>query len=203
MVELISAKQGRIAVAGRLVATLLAECRSRPMNAWHRKLAILFEKHSRHLVSLAARRVQDREVAGEIVQDVYTRMLQAGSSGGGDNDDTKILYAAVRNAVTDHRRSSHRRQHAMNQVLPNQLGHVLASSPEEQVGARRALSTLDKALMELRPQAREIFLLHRVKGVPNAEIARRYRISVSAVEKQLARVMRHCQRHLAEHINEP
>lgn len=171
------------------------------MNSWHRRLAILFQQHSRQLTAMATRRVRDKEIAGEIVQDVYTRLLQ---SGGADNhdDDAKILYVSVRNAVIDHRRRNAHRQRAIEQVLPSQIGLPESSSPEDHVEARQALSALDQALLALRPQAREIFILHRVKGVPNAQIAKRYGISVSAVEKQLARAMRHCQRSLAAHTDE-
>lgn len=131
-----------------------------------------------------------------LVQDVYARLLQAGSKGGLE-EDTKILYASARNAAIEHYRSTKRRAQAMDRLLPEQLGLTETASPETRLEARQTLSMLDRALLELSPRAREIFILHRVEGMTNAEIARRCGISVSAVEKHLARVMRHCQATLA------
>ncbi len=170
------------------------------MTSWPAKLGSLFRDHSRHLVALATRRVGDREVAAELVQDIYTRLLQAGHTGDREGD-TKVLYTSLRHALIDHRRRSIGRGAALEQILPVQLGLGEVTSPEGQVLAREALSALDEALLELSPKAREMFLLHRVDGVSNAQLADRFGISVSAVEKQLARVMRHCQDRLAGHMD--
>jgi RNA polymerase sigma-70 factor (ECF subfamily) len=42
-------------------------------------------------------------------------------------------------------------------------------------------------LEELSPRTREIFFLHRLEGLTCAEIAGRFKISSSAVEKHIAR----------------
>jgi len=166
------------------------------MSSWRTRLGRLFEDHRHHLLSVVTRRVRNRDVAADLVQDVYARLLQAGSKGGLDVD-TKVLYASARNAAIEHYRSTKRRAAVMERLLPEQLGLANVESPEMRVDARQTLSMLDCALMELSPRAREIFILHRVDGMTNAEIAKRYGISVSAVEKHLARAMRHCQTYLA------
>jgi RNA polymerase sigma factor (sigma-70 family) len=166
------------------------------MSSWRTRLGRLFEDHRHQLLSVVTRRVGNRDVAADLVQDVYTRLLQAGSRGGLE-DDTKVLYASARNAAIEHYRSTKRRAKALERVLPEQLGLNDVASPEMRLEARQTLSMLDRALLELSPRAREIFILHRVDGLTNGEIAKRYGISVSAVEKHLARVMRHCQAYLA------
>lgn len=168
------------------------------MSFWSRSLARLFEQHRRQLMSMAGRYLQDREVADELVQDVYVRMMQAGSAGNAQ-EDTKVLYASVRNAAIDHHRTVKNRARVMERVLPSQMWGGETSSPEQHAEARQALGALDRALLELSPRAREMFLLHRVEGVSNQKLARKYGISVSAVEKQLARAMRHCQEKLSAH----
>ncbi|MGQ9364803.1 RNA polymerase sigma factor [Azospirillum sp. ST 5-10] len=168
------------------------------MTSWRSTLAALFEEHRRHLVALATRRVRDSEVAAELVQDVYARLIETPQHRGGETD-VKTLYASLRNAVIDHRRRASTRDQALCGVLPFQIGIAETMPPEGQVQARQAVSALDRALMEVTPRAREMFILHRLEGVSNAKLAERYGISVSAVEKQLARVMRHCQDRLALH----
>lgn len=170
------------------------------MTFWRRTFETLFLTHRQALVSLASRRLRDRETAAELVQDVYLRLMQSGREASEDVH-ARLLYASVRNAVIDHHRSRISRGRAMEAILPSQLGQDETQSPHSRMEAREALSALDLALMELSPRAREMFLLHRVDGIANAALARKYGISVSAVEKQLARVMRHCQQRLADHLD--
>ncbi|HAI29524.1 MAG: RNA polymerase subunit sigma-24 [Thalassospira sp.] len=165
------------------------------MKPWQNTLSKLFEDHRRQLVSMANRRIGDRETADEIVQDVYARLLLSGDHGT-DEENVKVLYASVRNAVIDHHRSTAGRTGLMRRILPVQLWQRETSSPHDHAQSRQALSALDRALLELSPKAREMFVLHRVEGVSNAKLAQKYGISVSAVEKQLARTMRHCQQRL-------
>lgn len=165
------------------------------MKLWQKSLSKLFEDHRRQLVSMARRRVGDGETASEIVQDVYAKLLRAGDHGT-EEENVKILYASVRNAVIDHHRSTAGRTNIMSRILPIQLWQRETSSPQEHAQSRQALTALDQALLELSPKAREMFILHRVEGVSNAKLAQKYGISVSAVEKQLARSMRHCQERL-------
>jgi len=165
------------------------------MKLWQKTLSKLFEDHRRQLVSMARRRVGDGETASEIVQDVYANILRAGDRGT-EEENVKILYASVRNAVIDHHRSAAGRTNIMSRILPTQLWQRETSSPQDHAQSRQALTALDQALLELSPKAREMFILHRVEGISNAKLAQKYGISVSAVEKQLARSMRHCQERL-------
>lgn len=167
------------------------------MMSWHRRLEQLFGMHGRRLEALVARRVKDRETAAEIVQDVFCRMLGSGSRGTLDAD-TKVLYASARNAAIDHGRTENSRRRILAGLRPEQLACEPAA-PDAVASGRAAIAALEAALSELSPRCREIFILHRVENLPNAEIARRYAISVSAVEKHIARALRHCQTRLAEH----
>jgi RNA polymerase sigma-70 factor (ECF subfamily) len=75
-------------------------------------------------------------------------------------------------------------------------------SPEAGLEAKQALSALDEALCQLSPKCRDIFIMRRVEGLSNEEIARQHGISVNSVEKHIARALRHCQTCLACHFNE-
>lgn len=168
------------------------------MICWRQRLERLFVFHGRRLETMVARRVKDRDVAAEIVQDVFCRVLRAGSHGTLD-DDTKVLYASARNAAIEHGRMETRRGRILEALRPEQM-MCEPAMPDSVASGRAAIAALQEALNELSPRCREIFLLHRVESLPNAEIARRYGISVSAVEKHLARALRHCQARLAAHL---
>jgi len=165
------------------------------MKPWQNTLSKLFEDHRRQLVSMANRRIGDRETADEIVQDVYARLMLSGDHGT-DEENVKVLYASVRNAVIDHHRSTAGRNGLMSRILPIQLWQKETSSPQEHAQSRQALSALDRALPGAFPQgARDVCPASGGRGFKRktgAEI----RNIVSAVEKQLARTMRHCQQRL-------
>ncbi|WP_395666067.1 RNA polymerase sigma factor [Methylocella sp.] len=167
------------------------------MNLWRATLGRLFAQHRARMEAIVARRVRDRDVAADIVQDVFANVLQSGGRGSPEAD-TRLLYAAARNAAIDRSLMSARRRRLLGRVLPEQIA---APQPESgaEIEGREAVAALDRALGELSPRARTIFLMHRIDGAPHAEIAAAMEISVSAVEKSLARTLRHCQERLKPH----
>ncbi|TNC10016.1 sigma-70 family RNA polymerase sigma factor [Methylobacterium terricola] len=70
-------------------------------------------------------------------------------------------------------------------------GHAL---PERQAMARQELRRLAAAIDDLPPRCREAFLLARIDGLPNGEVAARLGISRNMVEKHLIKALLHCRR---------
>lgn len=69
-------------------------------------------------------------------------------------------------------------------------------SPERVLIHQQRLDAIVSALRELGVRTRDIFLLYRMEGMKQADIARRLGISVSAVEKHLAKALSHLARRL-------
>src|SRR3546814_10147821 len=63
---------------------------------------------------------------------------------------------------------------------------------ERQGQARRSLQTLEAAVEQLPDKCRTVFLLSRIEGLSNAEVAQRCGISVKMVEKHLAKAILKC-----------
>lgn len=169
------------------------------MTAWAESIGRLFILHRARLEAIVAQRSRDRDGAADIVQDVFASMLATGSRGSPDAD-TRVLFAAARNAVIDQGLMATRRRRLMGKVLPEQIMTTPPAAGAE-LEAKQAIATLDCALKELSPRARQIFLMRRLDGASNDEIARWLGISVSAIEKQLARAARHCQSRLKDHLD--
>lgn len=166
------------------------------MTSWSQRLALMFKEHQKRLVNKAARSTQDKEAAADIVQDVFSKML--GSNSEQSSDETiKILYVATRNATIDHLRTNRRRQEILERLTPEQIISTVLL-PDAIMEGKQSLQSVDNILLELGKMTRDIFLLRRVYDMPNAKIAKRYGISVSAVEKHIAKAMRHCQKHLSD-----
>lgn len=64
---------------------------------------------------------------------------------------------------------------------------VDAPSPEEVTSARQELRLIQDAIADLPRQTRRAFVMRRVEGLPQQEIARRMRLSENTVEKHIAR----------------
>jgi RNA polymerase sigma factor (sigma-70 family) len=68
------------------------------------------------------------------------------------------------------------------------LGLVdLAPSPDEVLAAQQRVQRLQQGLQRLRPRSREVFLMNRADGYSYVQIAQQLGISVSMVEKHIAR----------------
>ncbi|MDE1148668.1 MAG: RNA polymerase sigma factor [Azospirillaceae bacterium] len=62
-----------------------------------------------------------------------------------------------------------------------------APSPEEITSARQELRLIQSAIEDLPRQTRRAFVMRRVEGLPQQEIARRMRLSENTVEKHVSR----------------
>ncbi|MEX2453900.1 MAG: sigma-70 family RNA polymerase sigma factor [Rhodospirillaceae bacterium] len=67
---------------------------------------------------------------------------------------------------------------------------------EAVAAGRERLAILSHAVDELPPRCREVFLLSRLDGLSNGEIAQRLGISRNMVEKHIIKAMVHCRRRL-------
>lgn len=167
------------------------------MSSWADRLAALFQAHRSRLETLVARRTGDRDSAPDLVQDAFTRLLSAGSSGSAEAD-TRMLYVIARNAAIDHGRSQRRRGSLLASLVPEQF--TLTDVPVDQaLEARQAMAELVTALKTLPERTQDVFVLRRVHGLSYADIAQTMGISVSTVEKDLLRALRHCQTRLRSH----
>ncbi|MET0313212.1 MAG: sigma-70 family RNA polymerase sigma factor [Hansschlegelia sp.] len=166
------------------------------MSTWRERIGALFITYHRQLETIARRSVGNGEIAADIVQDIFVRALAAGPRASLD-DDRRVLFASARNAAIEHHRSERRRADLMAAVLPDQFA-APTCLPDQTLAAREGLSALEEAMMELSPRCRDIFIMRRVDGISNQEIASRHGISVNSVEKHIARALRHCQIRLSD-----
>ena len=62
-------------------------------------------------------------------------------------------------------------------------------TPEERLVARDELRRLGEVVADMPPRAREVFVLRRIEGLSQRGVAERLGVSVSTVEKHLAKAM--------------
>ena len=146
----------------------------------------LYRAYYRPLATTAARVVQDRAAAEDLVQEVLltvwknrrtlvvTTTYQAYLT-------RAVLYAALRYAARQ------KRQVGWDETSPPEAGR---NTTEEHVYGQEAEAAVAAALATLPPQCRTVFLLSRQEGLSYQQIAEALEVAPKTVENQMGKALR-------------
>jgi len=159
-----------------------------PSNDRARWLALHIVPHERAIRSWLARRTHDLDI-DDIVQEMYARLASLDDANGIRNPRQYAAQTAISIALNLAR---HARVVPMIPIGDfEELGLAsLEPSPEHTVNSQDELRELENTLQELPPLCRKAFLLRRVDGLSQKEVAEKLGISVKTVEKYMARSVR-------------
>jgi RNA polymerase sigma-70 factor (ECF subfamily) len=140
----------------------------------------------RKLLRRIARATHDHNEAEDLLHAAFLRLAEYRKRNTVENP-TAFLVRAALNLKTDGARHAHERNEA-----GQGLEHFTALSDDqplqtEVLAARERLRRVELGLAQLSPRTREIFLMHRLDELKYREIADRLGITVSAVEKHVAK----------------
>lgn len=135
---------------------------------------------------LLRHRGRTHDEADDLIQEAFLR-LQLYRRSRHVEEPEAFLVRAVENLFIDQlRRKLRRGSHvAVEQELPRLTDPM--PLPDEVLAAQQRLQRLRCALEALSPRTREVLLLQRIEGFSHAQIAARLEITVSAVEKHVAK----------------
>ncbi|MBS1139262.1 MAG: polymerase sigma factor [Proteobacteria bacterium] len=155
-----------------------------------RDLHVLYESHVAELDAFARRRV-GADDSRDVVHDAYLRLMNYGDHLAIENPRA-YLYRVTANAANDHgARSRVRAEWTEPDVDPDTL-HSTAPGPETAANARNTLQQCLAALAELPEIYRHVFLLHRVDGMAQADVAAALGIPKRTIERYIAKALAHC-----------
>ena len=160
-----------------MVARLAADCRA----DLHRYLAT---------------KLRSEELARDIVQDAFARLLALDESVRIDNPRGYVFRIAL-NLAIDHQRRSRSAPTDSLSDLDEQSLLSTAPTPEDNLRLSQLSSLVDTAIRELPERSQEIFYLRRFEGMSTCEIAHRFGVSQRMVQKSFARIMEHFGQRLA------
>lgn len=124
--------------------------------------------------------------ADDLIQEAFLR-LQRYRHVKAVQQPEAFLVRIVQNLSIDALRRDRRRgEHVTTEVATRHLIDP-RPSPDEVLAGRQRLQRLRIGLEQLAPRTREIVILHRIEGYSQTQIAQRFGISVSAVEKHIAK----------------
>jgi len=132
------------------------------------------------------RRVGSRDDAEDVIQEAYLRVLRY-SVDHGVEDRERLLFSAAKNLAVDSIRRRRTRDKTATSYAALEADTQTWPALDEQLYVQQRLSSVEAAVALLPERCREVFLLHRVGSLSYSQIAARCGISVSAVEKNIAR----------------
>jgi RNA polymerase sigma factor (sigma-70 family) len=140
----------------------------------------IVDRERSRLRSFIRRRVRDPRDAEDILQDVFSALVEANRLLMPIDHITGWLYRVARNRIIDlfRARTAERRQRAAG---VRGSAAVSARGPESELARARLLDALEQAIAELPPEQREVFIAHELEGRSFKEMAAATAISINTL----------------------
>ena len=146
---------------------------------------LLFRRYYTNLVNHAVRLVYSKEVAEDLVAEVYAVFWQDRIFERITTSYRAYLYQTVRHRSYNYLRWELHPSDPLDTL--NTQGISPALQPDEVLHYSELHQKIEEAIQSLPPQCKRAFLLSRVEGKKYLEIAQEMQISSSAVEKLMIR----------------
>jgi RNA polymerase sigma-70 factor (ECF subfamily) len=172
---------------------------------------VLLQRYQRPIYTFIARHVRDAEAATDLLQEVFTRVIQSGSEFRRSSKFSTWLYTIARNLCVDHmRRMSHRRHASLDASPANGAADGSAFAPfverialeqpgvDRSAAAGRLRNRITQAIEGLPDEQREVFLMRQVQQMPFADIAVVVGVSENTIKSRMRYALERLQEALAE-----
>ena len=146
--------------------------------------------HMPALRSFFARRLRNPQLADDLVQDVMVRMHARKGTAPIENLEAYIFQTAS-SVLRDHVRRERVRGVVIGAEPADFENIGVELGPDRVLQAKDEIARVVQALNELPERTRDIFLMRRYEGLAYSDIACRIGISVSALEKHMAKAVAH------------
>lgn len=145
---------------------------------------LLYERYHRRTYSLCLRMTNNQTEAEDLTQEVFIQLFRKAGSFRGDSAFSTWLHRLTVNQVLMHfrRRSVKNEKTSQDGEMPEQIVPGTENQSKMPVLDRIAIS---RAIAELPPGYKSVFVLHDVEGYEHEEVARLLGISVGTSKSQL------------------
>jgi RNA polymerase sigma factor (sigma-70 family) len=161
----------------------------------------LFMERRHELRRRLKQRLGSEELANDALQETYLRIKRMSDHAEVSSNPAGYLFRMAVNVAADQRQADSR---YLTGTEVEELLNVGSDTldPARIVHARLEVETLELAMRELTPRQREILIAARVDDVSQEDIARRFRISVRMVGKELKKALEHCGKRLDRKVTQ-
>jgi RNA polymerase sigma factor (sigma-70 family) len=147
----------------------------------HDDIADIVNRERSRLRSFIRRRVRDPRDAEDILQDVFSALVEANRLLMPIDHITGWLYRVARNRIIDLFRARTGRK---EDSAPLEFADLLPSprsGPEAELTRARLLDALEQALAELPPEQRDVFIAHELEGRSFKDLAAETGVSINTL----------------------
>lgn len=157
-------------------------------------LEMIYRSERHALVRFITRYRSNPEDAGDVAQEAFLRLAQSEQARSEPIARPRaFLRQVARNLLRDRAKSASGRAELLHVRYDDEANSV--ADEVSRLEARDSLARIEAVMRRMKPRTREIFMAHRLDGLSYGEIAERTGLSVSGVEKQMAKAMTMLLRH--------
>jgi RNA polymerase sigma-70 factor (ECF subfamily) len=150
-------------------------------------LGLRFERHHTSLFDFLSRMTGDRAAAEDLVQDVFVRVLKYRATYRDEGRFETWVFRIARNARADY----FRKRRSAETVASEEIDLPTPSpGPADDLESRRDVERLQRALLLLREDRRELIVLTRYRGMKHDAIAELLGVDVGTVKVRLHRAVK-------------
>lgn len=148
--------------------------------------SLLFERYHKPIFNFIARMTMDRELAEDLTQNVFMRMIQYSSSYHEGNKFKSWIYQIARNVFIDHYHSQKNKRPRMMDV--EMVRDSIADTEETAIQQERE-RLLHRSMNMLTDEQRELLVLTRFQRMKYEEVALIMNTTVANIKVKVHRVI--------------
>jgi RNA polymerase sigma factor (sigma-70 family) len=157
--------------------------------------SILFDRYHKRIFNFLAKMTMDRDVAEDLTQNVFLRMIKYRGSYREGNKFMPWVYQLARNIFSDHYQSSKNKYTGFLDV--EKMTEVMADSDDSNVQEERE-ELLHRSLARLDEEQRELLVLTRFQHLKYEEVATMLDTSVANIKVKVHRAIGKLREHYFE-----
>lgn len=178
------------------------------MDKRNREFDRIFQKYYSELCVFAYRYVASKDVAEDIVQELFCRFLESGTIFHHDDGESSMrsyLYTCTRSRSIDYLRHAGNRHRRLEDYvhsieLESYVENMVINRTEE-CDYRVLLSEIHSAISMLPVKTKRVFLMSRAENMSNKEIAVSLGVSIKAIEKHITKAISLIRIHLQKNLS--
>ncbi len=129
--------------------------------------------------------LKDTNACQEVVSNVFFSVWKSRKSLAEIQNIETYLYVSTRNEASRYRREETARETVSLDQFPMQMEKTDMENPEEEMIGQEVEELINRIVEQLPEKCRLIFLMNRIEGLKNKEIAERLSLSESTVRVQM------------------